>query len=196
MSLRTSRIIRGLSATVRGLLAVVIGIVSITWPSFAVGAFVIFFAVYVFASAAMDAFQAVNGDTISPAFGHLFLSLIAVAAGVTSLAWPPGITALTLVTLVGPWVVVAGVFEFGLTFRTGEGTGDRAMWLLGGIVSVAALGVVLFIRPGIGAECLAIVFGLYSIAFGISAPVVPAHDRSRLAYLPKHLATSPATSLS
>jgi uncharacterized membrane protein HdeD (DUF308 family) len=176
-------------------LAVVIGIVSITWPSFAVGAFVIFFAVYVFASAAMDAFQAVNSDTISPVFGHLFLSVVAVAAGVTSLAWP-GITALTLVTFVGPWSVMASVVEFGLTFRTGEGTGDRAMWLLGGIVSVAALGVVLFIRPGIGAEFLAIVFGLYSIAFGISAPVVPARERSRLAYLPKHVSAPPATSLS
>jgi hypothetical protein len=66
---------------------------------------------------------------------------------------------------------LAGVLELGLTFRSGERAGERALWLLGGIVSVA-LAVVLFIRPDIGAESLAIVFGLYSVAFGISALVL------------------------
>jgi uncharacterized membrane protein HdeD (DUF308 family) len=47
------------------------------------------------------------------------------------------------------------------------------MWLLGGIVSVA-LGIVLFIRPDIGAVSLAVVFGLYSIASGIAALVLSA----------------------
>jgi uncharacterized membrane protein HdeD (DUF308 family) len=167
-----------ISLTIRGLLAIAIGIVSVAWPNITIGAFVILFAVYAFTIAVTDALQAFSSDAVGPVFGYLFLSLIAVAAGVTSLAWP-GITALALSIFIGAWALVAGVFEVGLTFRSGEGAGERAMWLLGGIVSIA-LGVVLFIRPDIGAASLAIVFGLYSVAFGISALVLSAQAR----YLP------------
>jgi uncharacterized membrane protein HdeD (DUF308 family) len=168
MSMRTSLI-------VRGLLAVAIGIVSVAWPNITIGAFVILFAVYAFVIAVMDAMRAFSSDRAGPVFGYLFLSLIAVAAGVTSLAWP-GITALALALFVGAWALVAGVFEVGLTFRSGERAGERAMWLLGGIVSIA-LGLVLFVRPDIGAASLAIVFGLYSVAFGISALVLSAQSQ-------------------
>jgi uncharacterized membrane protein HdeD (DUF308 family) len=168
MSLRTSLI-------VRGVLAIVIGVISVAWPAITIGAFVILFAIYAFVVAVMDASRAFSSDAAGPVFGYLFLSLIAVAAGVTSLAWP-GITALALAIFIGAWALVAGVYEVGLTFRSGEGAGERAMWLLGGIVSIA-LGVVLFIRPDIGAESLAVVFGLYSVAFGISALVLTAQSR-------------------
>jgi hypothetical protein len=53
---------------------------------------------------------------------------------------------------------VAGVFGLALTFRSGERAGERSTWLLGGIVSVA-LGIVLYIRPDIGAESLAVMLG-------------------------------------
>jgi uncharacterized membrane protein HdeD (DUF308 family) len=160
------------SLIVRGALAIVIGVLSVVWPNITIGAFVVLFAVYAFTIAITDALRAFSSDRAGPAFGYLFLSLIAVVAGVTSLAWP-AVTAFALSIFVGAWALVAGVFELGLTFRSGERAGERGMWLLGGIVSVA-LGIVLFIRPDIGAESLAVVFGLYSIAFGISALVLSA----------------------
>ena len=43
--------------------------------------------------------------------------------------------------------------------------------MLSGLVSVA-LGVVLFIRPDIGAVSLATVFGLYAIFYGVSAVIL------------------------
>jgi uncharacterized membrane protein HdeD (DUF308 family) len=158
------------SLIVRGLLAIVIGIVSVAWPNITISAFAVLFAVYAFTIAITDALRAFSSDRAGPVFGYLFLCLIAVAAGVTSLAWP-AVTALALSIFVGAWALLAGVFELGLTFKAGERAGERAMWLLGGIVSIA-LGVVLFIRPDIGAESLAVVFGLYSVAFGISALVL------------------------
>jgi uncharacterized membrane protein HdeD (DUF308 family) len=42
-----------------------------------------------------------------------------------------------------------------------------AMFLLGGLVSIA-FGVVLGARPDIGAVTLALLFGLYSLVFGVS----------------------------
>jgi uncharacterized membrane protein HdeD (DUF308 family) len=41
------------------------------------------------------------------------------------------------------------------------------MFILAGLVSVA-FGVVLFARPGIGAVTLALLFGLFSLIYGIS----------------------------
>ena len=63
-----------------------------------------------------------------------------------------------------------------MAFRTGERAGERAMWVLTGLVSIA-LGVVLAIRPDIGALTLATVFGLFSIVYGISTITIGAQVR-------------------
>jgi uncharacterized membrane protein HdeD (DUF308 family) len=163
MSLRTTLI-------VRGLLAIAIGIVSVAWPGITIGAFVILFAIFAFVVAFADASRAFDSERVGPIVGYLLLSLLSVAAGVLSLLWP-GPTALALVVLIGIWAFVGGAFEVALTFRGGETVGRRAMWLLGGLFTIA-LGVVLFIRPYIGAESLAMVFGLYCVVVGIGALVV------------------------
>jgi uncharacterized membrane protein HdeD (DUF308 family) len=87
-----------------------------------------------------------------------------LAAGVVALAWP-GPTALVLVLIVGTWAVIAGVVEIGAAFAAGEPAGARALFILGGLVSIA-FGVVLFARPGVGAITLALLFGLYNLVYG------------------------------
>jgi uncharacterized membrane protein HdeD (DUF308 family) len=47
----------------------------------------------------------------------------------------------------------------------------HASLLARGVLAIV-IGIVLFIRPEIGAESLAVAFGLYSVAFGISALVL------------------------
>jgi uncharacterized membrane protein HdeD (DUF308 family) len=151
----------------RGLLAVVVGVVSVAWPNITVGAFVIVFAVYAFLGAAAEAARAFSSDRAGPVAGYLLLALLSVAAGVVALAWPD-ITALALTIWVAAWAFVTGLVEFALAFRAGETAGERAMAGLTGLVSVA-LGVVLAIRPDIGALTLATVFGLFSIVYGVTA---------------------------
>jgi len=82
------------------------------------------------------------------------------------LVWP-GPTAMVLVLIVGIWAFVGGLVEIFATFGSGETAGTRALFILGGLVSVA-FGVVLFARPDIGAVTLALLFGLFSIIYGIS----------------------------
>jgi uncharacterized membrane protein HdeD (DUF308 family) len=154
----------------RGLFAVAIGIVSVAWPNITVGAFVILFAIYAFLAAITDAMRAFSSDRAGPVVGWLLLALLSVAAGIIALAWP-GMTALVLTIWVAIWALVTGVLEVALAFRQGETAGERAMWMLTGLVSVA-LGIVLFIRPDIGALSLAMVFGLFSIFYGTSALVL------------------------
>ena len=159
----------------RGILAIAIGVVSVAWPQITIGAFVILFAVYAFMVAVADAARGFSSQHAGPVVGYLLLGLLSLAAGVVALAWP-GITALVLTLCVGAWALVTGVAEVVLAFRREESAGERAMWILGGLISIA-LSVVLFIRPDIGAVSLATVFGLFSIVSGINAIVLAVQTR-------------------
>jgi uncharacterized membrane protein HdeD (DUF308 family) len=159
----------------RGILAIAIGVVSVAWPHITVGAFVILFAVYAFMTAAADAVRAFSSRDAGPVAGYLLLGLLSLIAGVVALVWP-GITALVLTVCVGAWAGVTGILEVALAFRRGEAAGERALWVLSGLVSIA-LGAVLGIRPDIGAVSLATVFGLFSIVSGISSIVLGAQLR-------------------
>jgi uncharacterized membrane protein HdeD (DUF308 family) len=151
----------------RGILAIAVGIVALAWPGITVLALVILFAVYAFIAAGMEAMRAFSSDRAGPVMGHLLLGLVDVGAGVIALAWP-GPTALVLVLLVGAWAIVGGVVEISAGFRVGERAGTRALFFLGGLVSIA-FGIVLFARPGMGAVTLALLFGLFNLVYGISA---------------------------
>ncbi|WP_432838060.1 HdeD family acid-resistance protein [Dactylosporangium sp. CA-092794] len=159
----------------RGLIAIVIGVVSVAWPGITVGAFVILFAVYAFMAAAMETLRAFSSTRVGPVFGYLLLAVLSLIAGIVALAWP-GITALVLVVWVGSWAVITGVVEVALGFRRGESAGERTMWAITGLVSLG-FGIVLFIRPDIGAVSLATVFGLFSIFYGTSAVVLSTQTR-------------------
>jgi uncharacterized membrane protein HdeD (DUF308 family) len=181
MSLSTSLLLRGS-------LAILVGVVSVAWPDITVGAFVILFAVYAFIAAVMDAARAFNSSRAGPVAGYLLLAVLSAAAGVVALVWP-NITVLALVLWIAAWAVVTGVVEAALALRQGETAGERAMWALTGLVSVA-LGIVLLIRPDIGALSLATVFGLFSVVYGISSLTLA--FQARKVDTPSHRLASPA----
>ena len=152
------------SLIVRGVLALAVGIMALAWPKVTVLALVILFAVYAFIAAGMELMRAFSSGKAGPVFGHLLLGLVDIAAGVIALAWP-GPTALVLVLIVGIWAIAAGLMQFVAAFGAGEPAGTRALFILGGLASVA-FGVVLCARPGIGAITLALLFGLFNLIYG------------------------------
>jgi uncharacterized membrane protein HdeD (DUF308 family) len=152
------------SLMVRGLLALAVGVVALAWPGVTVLALVVVFAVYAFIAAGLQAMQAFSSRTAGPVFGHLLLGLVDVGAGVIALGWPAP-TVLVLVLVVASWAIVTGALEVFAAFRRGEEAGTRAMFILGGLVSIA-FGVVLFARPEIGAITLALLFGLFTLISG------------------------------
>jgi len=153
-----------------GVLAVIVGIIAFAWPGVTVYALVLLFAVYAFIDAGLEAMRAFSSRTAGPVFGHLLLGLISLAAGVIALVWP-GPTALVLVLIIGIWAVIGGFVEIFAAFQSGETAGTRTLFILGGLVSIA-FGVVLFARPGVGAVTLALLFGLFSIIYGVSEIVM------------------------
>ncbi len=152
------------SLILRGLLALVVGTLALAWPGVTVLALVVVFAVFAFLSASMEALRAFSSRTAGPVAGHLLLGLVDVGAGLLALAWPAP-TALVLVLVVASWAIVTGCLEVGAAFRAGEDAGTRAMFVLGGLVSVA-FGIVLFARPAMGAISLALLFGLFNLISG------------------------------
>jgi uncharacterized membrane protein HdeD (DUF308 family) len=154
------------SLILRGVLALVVGVLALAWPGVTVYALVIMFAIYAFTDAFTEGARAFSGARAWPVIGHLLMGLIDIAAGVVALAWPAP-TALVLVIVVAAWAIVAGFAEFFAGFASGETAGTRAMFLIGGLISVA-FGAVLFARPGIGALTLALLFGLFALIYGVS----------------------------
>ncbi len=153
-----------------GVLSVIVGIIAIAWPSVTILALVVLFAIYAFIGAGLQAARAFSSATAGPVAGHLLLALINLAAGVVAVAWP-GPTALALVWVLAIWAFAAGFVEIAAAFGSGETAGTRAMFTVTGLVSIA-FGVVLSARPDIGAVTLALLFGLYSLIFGVSEIVL------------------------
>src|SRR3954454_9547548 len=154
----------------RGVLAIAIGVISVAWPNITIGALVILFAVYAFIAAGAEAVRAFRSDTAGPVIGYLLLAVLSLAAGIVALLWP-GITAEVLTSWIAACAFVTGIVEVALAFQRNETAGERAMWTLTGLISIA-LGVVLGIRPDIGAVSLATVFGLFSIVYGVSTLIL------------------------
>ena len=155
-----------------GILAVIAGIVALAWPGITVYALVLVFAVYAFIDAGLEAMRAFSSRTPGPVFGHLLLALISLAAGVVAVVWPSP-TALVLVLVIGIWAVIGGIVEIISGFGAAETAGTRALFILTGLVSVA-FGVLLFARPNVGAVTLALLFGLFSLFYGITEIVMGA----------------------
>ena len=154
----------------RGVLAIIVGIIAIAWPGVTILALVILFAVYAFLDAGLEGARAFSSGGAGPVFGHLLLALIDVAAGVVALAWPNA-TALVLVLVVAVWAFVGGFAEIFAAFASGETAGTRAWLILGGLVSIA-FGAVFVSRPNVGAVSLALLFGLFSLTYGVSQIVM------------------------
>ena len=157
---------QSISLILLGVLGVIVGIIAIAWPSVTIQALIILFAIYAFIAAALQVMRAFSSATAGPVFGHLLLALIDAAAGVVALVWP-GPTALVLVLVVGIWAFIGGCLEIFAAFGSGETAGTRALFILGGLVSIA-FGVVIFARPNVGAATLALLFGLFSLIYGVS----------------------------
>lgn len=159
----------------RGVLALIVGVIAVAWPNVTVYALVLVFAVFAFLDAIMQAARAFSGVRAGAVIGRLLLALVDVAAGIVALVYP-GRTALALVVIIAVWAILFGLLELFAAFGAGETAGTRAWFVVAGLVSIA-FGVVLIARPDAGAISLAILYGIFSLAFGITQIVLGVQAR-------------------
>jgi uncharacterized membrane protein HdeD (DUF308 family) len=150
------------SLALRGVIAIVFGVLAILWPAVTLVALALLFGAYALVNGVMEIVAAFRRQPDAARRAALVLAgLLSVAAGIIALVWP-GITAVALVVIVGAWAVVTGALEIWAATRL------PGQWLslLIGVVTML-IGVLVLIRPGIGAVALGLTIGVYAIVAGV-----------------------------
>jgi uncharacterized membrane protein HdeD (DUF308 family) len=89
---------------------------------------------------------------------------VSLAAAAAAFFWP-GLTALTLVMLIGAWAVIRGVVEIAAGLAIRRHVRNEWMLILGGLLSIV-FGLFVLVAPGAGALALLWLIGSWAIVFG------------------------------
>jgi len=150
----------------RGVIAVLFGVFAFLWPGKTLAAVVLVFGAFAFADGILSLIAAFRvRDQGKPFWSLVIVGLLGIAAGVATFFWP-GMTALLLITFIGAWALVMGIFEIVAAIRLRREI--EGEWLLGlsGALSVL-FGLFVLFQPGAGALALIWVIGAYAFFFGI-----------------------------
>jgi uncharacterized membrane protein HdeD (DUF308 family) len=158
----------------RGVAAIGFGVLAVVWPRVTVLALALLFGAYALVDGAAMLIGLFRGRDTAQRVAHFLAGVAGVTIGVLTLRWPH-ITALVLVVMIGVWAVVTGLLG------VWAGARQRRQWLLAvvGVLSVIA-GLLVLMRPDIGAIAIAQVIGVYAIVVGALMLVV-----TQVAYRPR-----------
>ena len=161
----------------RGVLGVLFGITAIVLPGLSFAALVIIFGAYAFANGVLSIISAVRRRNTGESIGAAVLfGVVGIAAGIFTLL-RPGITAMTLVYVIGAWAIVGGLLEIGAAIRLRKAI--RGEWLLGlsGLLSIG-LGIMLLLFPAAGALAIVLWVGAFALIYGIALVALALRLRS------------------
>ena len=100
----------------------------------------------------------------SPRWSLVAVGLLGIGAGLVTFFWP-GLTALTLVFIIGIWAIAIGVFQITAAVRLRKHIQGEWLHALSGLLSIV-LGLAAGLQPGVGVLALAWVIGWFAILFG------------------------------
>ncbi|KTT25123.1 membrane protein [Pseudacidovorax intermedius] len=150
----------------RGVAAVLFGVLALALPGLTVAVMVLLWGAYALVDgvfALMAGFKMRHEGR--PLWAVVLLGLLGVAAGIVALVWP-GMTALTLVMVIGAWAVVGGVFQIATAIRLRREIEGEWAYVLSGALSVL-FGLALLVAPGAGAVAMAWLIGGFALAYGV-----------------------------
>ncbi len=162
----------------RGLIMVVFGIILLAWPDKSVTVVLRIFGIIILAYGIVVLIQALMARSREgePFVAPLAGAIVAIVAGIITLAWPSA-TGLVVLYIVAIWAIVTGVIEIAAAFTFP--VRDWPVWVLGlgGIISIA-IGILLISFPSSGIVGLAWVIGIYALVVGALLSVVGLKMRS------------------
>lgn len=163
----------------RGLISIAFGFLIWVQPGISISALVLMFGAYSMADGILGAWTAVAERKVHEHWVVLLLQgLLGIGVGLlTFLA--PGITTLGLLFYIAIWAVATGVLEIVVAIRLRKEIQGEWLLILSGLVSVV-FGVVLMVRPGVGALALLWLIATYAIVFGILLVMLAFKARSFL----------------
>jgi uncharacterized membrane protein HdeD (DUF308 family) len=155
---------------INGVLSIAFGVIILVWPGISLYALVILFGAFSMANGIIMLAAAISGS-VKEGRGWLAVSgLLGIAAGVVVFLWTD-MSALALLYVIGAYAVALGVIAVGGGFWLPLNTGDRALLVLSGFVSIV-FGIVMFAKPGDGALVLLALIAAFALIRGISELVV------------------------
>jgi len=149
----------------RGICAILFGILAFVWPGITLASLILLFGAYALVNGAFAIAMAIRAPAGSPGRGAtVVLGVLSIGVAVLTMFFP-GITALSLVIMIGAWAIVTGVFE--IAAGTQLRRLMRGTWVLvvSGALSVL-FGILLIAMPAAGALSLVWFIGGYAIVFG------------------------------
>ena len=153
-----------------GLASVVFGVMILAWPGISVYALTIVFGAYTLATGIVEFGTAFTTQGKEERAWLILRGLLGITVGVLVFAWP-GISALTLLYVIGAYAVAFGVLFVGASFRLPLDGRDTASMILTGLVAII-FGIVIFAAPGAGALAVLGLIAAFALVTGISELVV------------------------
>jgi uncharacterized membrane protein HdeD (DUF308 family) len=151
---------------VRGLAAILFGVITFAAPRASLLVLVFFFGAYALVDGVFTLAVAIRGARVLQGWGWLlFEGLVSVAAGVITFFWP-SITGIGLLAVIAVWAVITGVAEVATAIRLRRLIRGEWLLALSGLLSIA-FGMLLLVRPAVGALAVAWIIGAYAILFGV-----------------------------
>jgi uncharacterized membrane protein HdeD (DUF308 family) len=158
-----------------GVAAIAFGVLTLAWPNLTFVALLALFGAFAFVTGSFTLASGLNllverQTTWGP---YVLGGIAGIAVGAVTFLWP-GISALSLVYLIGFWAVMTGIFEVIAAIElAGEIKGD---WMLGlsGAMSVA-FGILVALYPRSGALAIIWLIGLYAILAGVTRVYLAYH---------------------
>src|SRR5262245_36150479 len=127
---------------------------------------IILFAVYAALDGVFALITGLETPKDTPGRGSLILrGLIGIVASVIAFSYP-GITAISLLFLIGAWAIFSGGVEIGAAFLLRHELTNEFLLLIAGGLSIL-FGVLMFMNPSAGALSVVWLIGSYAIVYGI-----------------------------
>jgi len=150
----------------RGLIAILFGIIAWRLPGISIAALVWLFGLYALVDGILGVSTAIAGRKEKEHWGLLLLwGLVSIGVGLVTFI-VPGITALALLFYIAIWAIGTGVLEMAAAIRLRKEIQGEFLLFLGGLASVL-FGLILMVRPGVGALAVIWLIGVYAVVFGI-----------------------------
>jgi uncharacterized membrane protein HdeD (DUF308 family) len=153
---------------VRGVGSIAFGIVAFVWPAPALYALVLLYAAYAIVDGALSIATASGARRAAPGlrvWPLVVAGLALAAAGAVAFAWP-GLTAASLLLVIGVAAVVRGVMEIVEAVRLRHEVDNEWALAAAGALSIA-FGVMVLVRPGAGALALIWIIAIWAILVGV-----------------------------
>jgi uncharacterized membrane protein HdeD (DUF308 family) len=151
---------------VRGLVAIAFGLVGLFYPAATLFTFILFYGIFAAIDGVFAIVSAVRGkEGMATRWWLALIGVLGIVAGLVTYFWP-GITALALLTVIGVWALVYGIFEIIGAIRLRKEIDNEWLLLIHGVLATL-FGLMVLVRPGAGALALIWLIASFALASGV-----------------------------